>query len=147
MSVCNHSRDEQIERSSDFVIIRMITDRIGLYSVLLPVKNNVPPKSYPHGIFKPAFSPRNKNGFFHQRIRSYLSYRWASRSISAAWNRCGTPNRALKLTRHQKSARNLLHWQIISLTRVVSGGRLVARRSLTNAARVPFPAGDLIPVS
>ena len=39
-SVCNHTRDKQIGlplRSSDFVITRMITDRIGLHSVLLPL--------------------------------------------------------------------------------------------------------------
>ena len=40
-SVCNHTRDKQIglplARSSDFVITRMITDRIGLHSVLLPL--------------------------------------------------------------------------------------------------------------
>ena len=35
-SVCNHTRDKQIAaRSSDFVITRMITDRIGLHLVLL----------------------------------------------------------------------------------------------------------------
>ena len=35
-SVCKHTRDKQIaSRSSDFVITRMITDRIGLHSVLL----------------------------------------------------------------------------------------------------------------
>ena len=33
-SVCNHSRDKQIRH---FVIIRMITDRIGLHLVLLPL--------------------------------------------------------------------------------------------------------------
>ena len=40
-SVCNHTRDKQnrtpAARSSDFVITRMITDRIGLHSVLLPL--------------------------------------------------------------------------------------------------------------
>ena len=34
-SVCNHTRDKQIARSSNFVITRIITDRIGLHSVLL----------------------------------------------------------------------------------------------------------------
>ena len=34
-SVCNYTRDKA--RSSDFVITRMITDRIGLHSVLLPL--------------------------------------------------------------------------------------------------------------
>ena len=42
MSVCNHTRDYEIKlpaqaRSSDFVITRMVTDRIGLHSVLLPL--------------------------------------------------------------------------------------------------------------
>ena len=41
-SVCNHTRDKQIGlplrgRPIDFVITRMITDRIGLHSVLLPL--------------------------------------------------------------------------------------------------------------
>ena len=40
-SVCNHTRDKQnrspAARSSDFVITRVITDRIGLHSVLLPL--------------------------------------------------------------------------------------------------------------
>ena len=45
-SVCNHTRDKQIglplrgrlRESTDFVITRMITDRIGLHSVLLPLR-------------------------------------------------------------------------------------------------------------
>ena len=38
-SVCNHTRENRTPaaRSSDFVITRMITDRIGLHSVLLPL--------------------------------------------------------------------------------------------------------------
>ena len=41
-SVCNHTRDKHTNqtpavRSSDFVITRMITERIGLHSVLLPL--------------------------------------------------------------------------------------------------------------
>ena len=40
-SVCNHTRDKQIglplHGRPIFVIIRMITDRIGLHSVLLPL--------------------------------------------------------------------------------------------------------------
>ena len=42
-SVCNHTRDEQIRHPlcghPIFLITRMITDRIGLHSVLLPLLN------------------------------------------------------------------------------------------------------------
>ena len=42
-SVCNHTRDEQIELPLRgyliLLITRMITDRIGLHSVLLPLLN------------------------------------------------------------------------------------------------------------
>ena len=36
-SVCNHARDKQIGLPRGFVITCMITDRIGLHSVLLPL--------------------------------------------------------------------------------------------------------------
>ena len=42
-SVCNHTRDKQMGlplRSSDFVITRMITDRIGRHKVLLSINHN-----------------------------------------------------------------------------------------------------------
>ena len=38
-SVCNHTRVKQI--TNQFVIARMITDRIGLHSVLLPLHRDI----------------------------------------------------------------------------------------------------------